>query len=562
MSKLQLLRDRLIELSRRRWRLRAGAAAAGLLLALFWTLAAMFLLDWQFEFDKPQRVVLFAMGVAAWWWAWQRYSRPLLGRSEDELEMALLVERQQRIDSDLVAALQFERPIAASWGSPQLATAVVDYVAEFGRELNVLQGLPTGAFRRRAALLAVTSILLGIACWAAPGHWSAFFNRLLLGSRHYPTRTVIQRVVVNGRPLDLEAAPAESLRSPYWEPLRFEVHGSGVLPRQGAVRIKTVSRGDETELPLAPEANRSGLFVGRLDRLVDSVDFQVYLGDAWTDAARVTVIPPPVVELLLNVTPPSYAAGAESADDAPVGSRQIAVIEGSSVELQLASDKPLKSAELQVAGARHALVREAASSAGDGDSLHERWRLLPRATPLKHITEPLKYEIQVIDRDGLSLKEPIEGFIRIKADRPPRVTAAVVTEHVLPSARPSVSYGASDDYGLARLRLHRQIVRQSGETSEDRIDVPLAPPGQKTARGRLPLDLAPLGLAKGDQLKVTFEALDFRGDSTGKAALSEPLVLHVTDERGVLAAMVEADERSARQLDAIIQRQLGIGDSP
>jgi hypothetical protein len=76
------------------------------------------------------------------------------------------------------------------------------------------------------------------------------------------------------------------------------------------------------------------------------------------------------------------------------------------------------------------------------------------------------------------------------------------------------------------------------------------------------VDLAPLGLSKGDQLKLTFEAIDYRGSLAGKSALSEPLILHVTDERGVLAAMVEADERSARQLDAIIQRQLGIGESP
>jgi hypothetical protein len=35
----------------------------------------------------------------------------------------------------------------------------------------------------------------------------------------------------------------------------------------------------------------------------------------------------------------------------------------------------------------------------------------------------------------------------------------------------------------------------------------------------------------------------------------------VTDVQGFLAGMVEADEQSARRLDAIIQRQLGIGES-
>jgi hypothetical protein len=34
----------------------------------------------------------------------------------------------------------------------------------------------------------------------------------------------------------------------------------------------------------------------------------------------------------------------------------------------------------------------------------------------------------------------------------------------------------------------------------------------------------------------------------------------VTDESGIFAALVEADEKSARQLDEIIQRQLGVGE--
>jgi hypothetical protein len=561
MSKLHHLRSRLHELSRRRWLLRAGAAAAGLLLAIAWTLTAMFLLDWRFEFDKPQRVVLIALGLAALAWAWKRYCRPLMGRVEDELEMALLVERQQRIDSDLVAALQFEQSAARAWGSAQLETAVIDYVADFGRELKVSEGLPTGPFRRRATILAVTAALLAVAIVAAPAHWHAFLNRLLLGSRHYPTQTMIDRIVVNGVDLDLNRNEwKQPLRSPYWESLNFEVHSSGALPPQGLVRVKAINRGDETELALTPDSSRPGVFAGQLERLVDSIDFQVYLGDAWTDAARVAVIPLPVVDLSLDVLPPPYAAGVEAADDSPAGARQISVIEGSGVDLHLTSDKPLASARLLVAGRSYPLVR--GSVPGANVAAGEPWRLPRKSTPLERIAEPLKYEVEVVDRDGLSLKDPLEGFIRIKADRPPRVTAAVVTEHVLPTARPSLSYGASDDYGLARLRLHRQIVRADGGTSDDTIEVPLETRGQKTVRSHFSLELSSLELVKGDQLKLTFEALDFRGDTPGKTALSEPLVLHVTDERGVLAAMVEADERSARQLDAIIERQLGIGDSP
>jgi hypothetical protein len=62
-------------------------------------------------------------------------------------------------------------------------------------------------------------------------------------------------------------------------------------------------------------------------------------------------------------------------------------------------------------------------------------------------------------------------------------------------------------------------------------------------------------------VRVTLEVVDYRGDQPGTAVQSEPVVFQVTDESGILAGLVEADEKSARQLDEIIQRQLGAGES-
>ena len=130
-------------------------------------------------------------------WAFWRFTRPLMGQSESELDMALLVERQQEIDSDLVAAMQFEAPDAAKWGSPQLESAVIDYVASVGRGINVFEGFSREQMWRRGGLLALSLVAVGIAALVAPAYVSAFFNRLLLGSMHYPTRTVIERIVIN-----------------------------------------------------------------------------------------------------------------------------------------------------------------------------------------------------------------------------------------------------------------------------------------------------------------------------------------------------------------------------
>ena len=99
------------------------------------------------------------------------------------------------------------------------------------------------------------------------------------------------------------------------------------------------------------------------------------------------------------------------------------------------------------------------------------------------------------------------------------------------------------------------------------LPLPVAPmpPAGWIAGDRLPLEgsvrvpLAALGLKKGDQVRVTLTATDYRGSGKGQTSSSEPIVLDITDVSGILAALSETDERSAKQLETIIERQLGVG---
>src|SRR5205085_516615 len=140
--------------------------------------------------------------------------------------MALLVERKQHIDSDLVAALQFDSPSAAAWGSPQLETAVIDYVAEFGQGLDIFAGFNDTMLRRRIMALAATLGLLGFGVALFPEHARVFLNRFMLGSQHYPSLTSIESVLINGQRIELNAvADAPPPKVPYGEPLKFQVRG-------------------------------------------------------------------------------------------------------------------------------------------------------------------------------------------------------------------------------------------------------------------------------------------------------------------------------------------------
>ena len=62
-------------------------------------------------------------------------------------------------------------------------------------------------------------------------------------------------------------------------------------------------------------------------------------------------------------------------------------------------------------------------------------------------------------------------------------------------------------------------------------------------------------------MRIVLEAIDYRGEP-GVSAESEPILLDITDESGILAAVSEGDRRSQEQIDDLIRRQLGIGEAP
>ena len=183
---------------------------------------------------------------------------------KSHVDLALLVEKNQHIDSDLVAALQFERPDAAAWGSPALETAVIEYVDDFSSHLNVFEGFSHRRLKRR---LTAAGVALGLALlWTAifPRHVGAFLSRFLLGSAHYPTATIIVQIRVAGVTtlgcLTTEtAAPGvrrglrrpRSGQAPHGEPLVFDVLCRGVLPESGTIELRSLESGTTVELPLA-----------------------------------------------------------------------------------------------------------------------------------------------------------------------------------------------------------------------------------------------------------------------------------------------------------------------
>lgn len=556
--RLDAFRARLRGLRRRRQGLRWLTAYSGLAAGVLATLLVLLLADWALDMSRLQRVVALALCVAAVVWVARRFTLPLLGRRESELDMALMVEHQEHIDTDLVAALQFESPDARRWGSSQLEQAVVDRVAEVQGRIDVFAGLARGQARKRSGLVVVLALLWLALAWLLPQHLGVFFDRLLLGIRHYPSNTRIEALQVNGVEID----PVDPARTPvtvaYGAAVQFQVRCGGILPREGEARLEAAG-GQRTVVSLGAQTARRGEYAGELSSLTEAAEYRLALGDARTEPGRVLVVPLPTADVELEVVPPAYATTA-IAGRMPLGLRHISVIEGSRVIVRLKAGKPLRQATLAIEDQRFALRRDA-----PGADRSEAWIQDSTDTPLAAVLAPLKFEIQVVDRDGLPLEQPLQCAIQIAPDQAPRVGLASLTPAILPTARPSVIYRASDDYGLKRLWLVRQVTHPDGTTAADEVEIYHAPDEKHLSRAlgdRQAMDLSALKLAKGDKLKVSLRAEDFRGPRPGQQTLSEPVTFQVTDEQGILTMMMEWDRKSAEQLKEMIQRQLGLGGSP
>ena len=138
-----------------------------------------------------------------------------------------------------------------------------------------------------------------------------FFQRLAFGAQHYPSRTQVVAVAVNGKSVDLSLPGGSAVHVPCGQAVRFEVTVDGSQPASGRVEVSTRARGPAAIVPLEPlpgdGESSQAQYHGEYPGLSQSARYQVYLGDAWTDPFLLSVTPLPVVEIEAEVVPPVYA---------------------------------------------------------------------------------------------------------------------------------------------------------------------------------------------------------------------------------------------------------------
>ncbi|MBC8356943.1 MAG: hypothetical protein H8E66_33645 [Planctomycetes bacterium] len=558
MSELQTFRAKLARLrSRRAFTRWQTVIARGVMLDVI-ALFVLLLADFSFRLEVVPRSIVIAVVVGVVSWRMLRHFTSDLLTHETIVDIALLLEQTNRVDSDLVAALQFDTTASSSVGSRELQRAVVDRTARISETLDFRSVVPKHDARRAArhATLAVVAVLV---CWLAfPDHARAFWNRLWLGDAKYPTRTQIEEVAINGR--------TDAARVVEGEAVMFRVKCSGVTPDKAIARLRGVETGDSTSLVLKriDTAVDTAIYAAEGPMVNEPLEYSLRVGDAEAESRSIALIRRPIVELTIEVEAPVYMQREKIRQH----EQHAQVMEGSTVRfaIRCTNRKRLKQARFEIVKDDEQDAERESVTFSPTDDSGTSWHLDAASAGLTRVANGFQFRVAVLDEDGLGTYHPIEGAIRVKQDLAPVAALASLHQVVMPNARPSIAYTVEDDFGIGAIVMHarRSETRRPEDVQTEPVSIELhssgasSPMNKSTIRSEYSLDLSPLKLVKRDKVLVWLEVTDYRGTSSGVSTNSESIELEVMDERAVLEAILRSDADAEQILTDAIEKELGL----
>jgi hypothetical protein len=536
MQQLTFLRRGLKKVQRYRSVARVGRACAWWFSFFAWSFLILFVIDVLTEMGNLERFVLLAAAAGILGWQAWKVVLPAVVDREDLILVATKIQRHHDIASDLVASLQFADTQRNQYGSENLRGLVVENSSLISEKLDYLAGFSRPELWKSFAVALISLTLVVIPAITSPSHFQTFLNRLLLQDARYPTTTEILDVritgnsVVHGRPVQFVVT----------------VDLTKVVPTTGTLEITNES-GSVSVLDLL-RGEKAGEYIVTLDRAIEDFAAIAYLGDDRSNPQHISVlqVPRPVVHM--NVITPPYAA--DAFDNQRTGSRNRRVLQGSDVIPYVESDKPLKSATLTIGEENYSLIDEGG-----------KWKMPTQNHPLMNIQSTTRYQVDVVDKDGISPTRRVTGILQVRPDQKPRIVAATVINLVLSNAAPRIKFRAVDDFGLGQVAASITIIRSGvNEVDERKIILHRFTPPLKTVADTVAIELEDFNLKIGDAVQVTLTTTDYRGSLDGVVAEAEVIELMVTSRAEFLAAMREVDSQTDEKLDRIIKAQLGIGD--
>ena len=506
------LQQRVDAVERRVRRLRWCYGLACFLLAAAAVVAAASLADFFLRLHDPGLRWILSLAVAAGLgWACWRWVIPAVGTRLNRIEVAQRIERRfPRLGKRLSSAIAFLSQSAddPTAGSLDLRRAVVAETEALSGEMDFQDVVEPRRPRRllaAAGLVVIAAIAVAV---ASPTLVRLGLTRLATpwGNDAWPARHALAfaaapRVLAVGDDFDVEV-----------------IDRNGELPDVVELQLRRLADGRDEVHAMKRLGDRMVL---RLDNVTQPFAFRAVGGDdyhmAWTTLEVVS--PPKITDLVMEVTPPTYAAWPTEQ-----GRKLVRALAGSQIVLRGKVDKPIKSASLKTGNNQTLPVRVAVSA--DGKSFQA-----PADGPVPWLAEKSgEVWCEVTDDSALPTGRQERIELQVVADAPPTISWEAPADHALVTPRALVPIRAliKDDLAIARIEL-RYLRPDASDQGEQVLELyvgkPAAehkagdPPARTTAGQSLALDTAwdlaliP-SLAEGSVLAVRIVAEDFKPQQT------------------------------------------------
>ena len=435
-SENQIVLNKLRQLRRKltRWLLVKGIGHW--LMAILAVLACDMLLDRVFKMDFAQRLIMLGVMViiAIVFLVW-RVLRPLLASPNNDSLIYEVENKHPELRENLISSWQLGRQqdLESLGMSQELAAATIQSGVEKAGNIDFGASLDLVRYRKNWTILLVAAglaALLGIGILQTDFLHTWFNRNILLLDDQWPQGTYLQIAGVKDGKLVLP-------RGADHRQLVLISDDSAV--QEVAVSLEVDNPAGRTNHQMKSTgkmAGREHVFV--FHNVSSGFRFRAVGGDDITEWVEVTLVEPPtVIELEMQARLPAYAGVGEVALD---GNGPHAVLVGSSLQVAIATNKPLDKAVLR-----------------NGDQAFEMQSgAEPNTFSAALAAGELRggeYQFELRDQSGLRNSRPAKFTITIKEDQPPRVRANLlgISGLVVPRAVLPTSYQVADEFGIRRL---------------------------------------------------------------------------------------------------------------
>jgi hypothetical protein len=365
-----------------------------------------------------------------------------------------------------------------------LASRTLDDAAATLATLKPARLIPWSTWRNAAILLAIPLAIAGTLRLTTPEVFATVASRLLHPASDIPPYS----------PLVFTLDPAAPQTVFGGDILLTTTITGGELDAAVECLVRRIGSSEILHLPAFRETPTR--YSRKLDSLTDPVEIAFAVGKArskWTPVE--ILLEPRILAGTIHITPPAYTGLPTTTF--PLDTNEITTLEGSSITLELTSNRPLASGTITLTPAIGGEIPQ---------------QTLPATIPSQNTasftwtaTRPSRLRATVADLRGTPTAEPLDLALRVTPDQPPAVELTSPPRLLLatPESIVPVQGTARDDFALARLQIVRTL---SG--FRDRIRVVAPSLHEKSFAFNDKLDLYDLGLEAGQIIEIMLEARD------------------------------------------------------